>query len=449
MTRVQIAFGLLLLLALAARVGYVLNTWKFIPFQDARNYDWLGQGLAQGHGWVMGSSAYRPPAYPFFLALVYLITGVPQSTYVHVTTEFGGWTGVRLVEAFLAVGTVALLASLAHQVAGRRVALVTLAVGAVYGPLIVVGASMMTEALLVPLVLAAVNCAVRARTAQRRTRWIALAGLFAGLAALTRGNGIVVGIGLAFVVWTGRPWWSRRGLTSPVLLLAVMALTIVPWTVRNAIAQHAFVPVTTELGPTLAGTYNHKAAKHHYRWLAGHSYSDYRAIRNDKKLTEAQESSQLTSAVVTYVGRHPDAVPLTMFWNTVRLFDLEGRFYSRQTARVDVDATRSVADLSVFNFWVVGLLAIAGLFTQAIRRIPRALWVVPFLLWLSVAPITTGTPRFRAALDPWFILLAASAIVSLARRAAEARSGGGWRREGRPRRCPRSARVKRVAPARR
>lgn len=418
-TRGHATLGALIFVAVVARVGYVLDTWKFIPHQDAQDYDWLGKGLANGHGWVMGSSAYRPPAYPFYLAFIYKVIGLPQASYNAVTTQFGGWTGVRLVEALVAVVTVLLLAWLAEQLAGRTVALVALAVGAVYAPLIMVGVSLMTESLLVPLVLAAVNFAVRARTAERPTRWIVLAGLFSGLAALTRGNGIVVGIGLAFVVWTGRPIWARRSLARPLLLLAVMAVTIMPWTIRNAIAQHQFVPVTTELGATLTGTYNHVSAKHHYQWEAGHRYNDYRAIRRNKSLTEAQRSDQLVSAVFTYIGQHPTAVPETMLWNTVRLFDLQNRFTSRQSAHTDVYASQNAADLGVYNFWLVGLFAIAGLFTQAARRIPRPLWLIPILLWLSEAPITTGTPRFRAVLDPWFILLAGCALVSLAARVAK------------------------------
>jgi 4-amino-4-deoxy-L-arabinose transferase-like glycosyltransferase len=414
--RRYLAAGVLLLAGLAARVAYVLHTSKFVPLEDASNYDRLARGLATGHGWTMGNSAYRPPGYPFFLGAVYKVVGVPaKSSYKHIAGTFGGWTDPRLVEACLAAVTVGLIALLAYQVVGHRAALVSLAIGAVYLPLIVVGVSLMTESLLVPLTLAATNCAVYAREAERRTRWIVLAGLFAGLSALTRGNGIVVGVGLAFVVWTVKPRRSLPSLAAPALLLAVMALTIMPWTIRNAIAQHAFIPVTTELGATLSGTYNSYAAKHDYAWEAGHLYPDYRSTRNNHKLTEVQRNSRLTGFVLSYIGRHPAAVPEAMFWNTVRLLDLAGRRRSRETAHVDVSATANVADLSVYSFWVVGLLALAGVFTKAVRRVPRSLWLVPFLIWLSEAPITTGTPRFRAALDPWFILLAASGLLALAR----------------------------------
>jgi 4-amino-4-deoxy-L-arabinose transferase-like glycosyltransferase len=418
--RFRVAFVGLLVLAFLIRAAYVLHTWRFIPVQDAHGYDWLGRGLANGHGWIMGSSAYRPPGYPFFLGAVYTIIGVPQKTYSQVLTHYGGWTALRLVEAGLATVTVGLLGWLALQLTGRRVALITMAIAAVYVPFVIVGVSMMTEALLVPLELMAVNCAVRARAHNSGRRWIVLAGLFAGLCALTRGNGVVIGVALAIVVWSATPRWSWRSLSAPALLLAVMVLTIAPWTIRNAVAQHAFIPVTTELGATLSGTYNSVAAKHHYIWEAGFKYPDYGGVRHNHSLTETQRNSRLTSDVLTYIGKHPEAVPTAMFWNTVRLFDLEGRHISRASARRDVGATPGFADLAVYSFWIVGLLAIIGAFSSITRRIPWVLWLVPLFVWLSEAPITTGTPRFRAALDPWFILLAGIGIATLASRVTAA-----------------------------
>jgi 4-amino-4-deoxy-L-arabinose transferase-like glycosyltransferase len=397
------AAAALLTVALAVRVGYVLHTSNFMPVQDGKSYNYLASGLAQGQGWVLGTSAFRPPGYPFFLAGVYSIVGVPHNT----------WAAARIVEAVLATVTVGLVGLLALQVAGRTAMLITLAIAAVYVPFVLVGESLMTEVLFVPLILAATNCAVRSRTAVPRRRWVLATGLLAGLAALTRGNGIVVGLALAFVVWTGTPRMSWRAIAAPATLLAVMVLTIMPWTIRNAIAQHAFVPVTTELGSTLKGTYNDRSAKQDFRWW-GHGYPNYRKIMQNPRLTEAQRDSQLLSAVADYVVQHPTYVPQAFFWNTLRLLDLQGRDLSRLTARTDVYATAAAADLGVYNFWLIGILAILGCFTLAARRVPRVLWVVPLLIWITEAPVTTGTPRFRAALDPFVILLAAFGVQAIA-----------------------------------
>jgi 4-amino-4-deoxy-L-arabinose transferase-like glycosyltransferase len=395
----------LLLLALLVRVAYVLHTRNFWTNIDASSYNLLASGLAQGHGWVLGSSAYRPPGYPFFLAGVYLVFGVPHTS----------WTDPRLVQAvLLSTVTVGLIGLMAWQVAGRGAALISMAIGALYTPLVLVGASLMTEALFVPLVLGATNCALYSRRAQHSRRWVVAAGFLTGLAALTRGNGLVVGLALALVVWGAKPRLSWRAVASPALLLVVMCLTVLPWTVRNAIAQHAFIPVTTELGTTLGGEYNTASAKHHFLWQIG-GYHNYDAIKHDKSISEATRDSRLTSAVINYLEQHPTYLPQAIFWNTMRLWDLQGPLVWQRSARADTDATAAFSDLGAYSFWLVGLFAIGGLFTRAARRVPRSLWAVPFLIWLSEAAITTGTPRFEAALDPFVIMLAAFAVQALAR----------------------------------
>ena len=389
--------------ALGLRVVYVLSTRGFVPNQvDPRNYDFLGRTLAEGHGWGFGNSAYRPPGYPIFLAGVYLVTGIPHDVF----------TAPRLIEAGVATATVALIGLMTWQLAGRAAALIALAIAAVYVPLAIVGVSYVSESVFVPLVLVASNCAVRARTADHRYRWIALAGLFTGFAALTRGNGVVLALALAFVVWTGRPRMSWRSLLPPVMLLVITCLTIAPWTIRNAYAQHAFIPVTDELGFTLKGTYNDLSAEHRFSWRPG-VQANYQSVVHDKHLTESQRNARLIEAVVHYIGDHPLDLPEAVFWNTMRLLDLQGRQQSRMTARHDEEASAAVADIGVVNFWIIGALAIVGAFTVPARRSPRSAWLIPLLLWASVAAVTTGTPRFRAAIDPWVIVLAALGVQAV------------------------------------
>jgi 4-amino-4-deoxy-L-arabinose transferase-like glycosyltransferase len=414
--------GSLLVLALLVRIGYVLHTTNFLLREDAKSYDYLARVLAQGHGWGYGNSAYRPPGYPIFLAGVYLLVGIPH----------GVMTSPRLVEAFLATATVGLTGLMAWQLAGRTAAarttaLIAMAIAAVYLPFVLVGVAVISETLLVPLLLLATVCALQARTSPHPYRWIVLAGVFAGFAALTRGNGIVLAPALALVVWTRKPRRSWRSAFAPLLLLLVTALTISPWTIRNAYAQHAFIPVTTELGNTLKGTYNDLSVKNRFVWTP---YNDpvYKAADKNKNLTEAQRSSRLVSVAFHYIGDHPLWVPEAMFWNTVRLLDLQSLHQSQITAGPDEDATAGVADAGVYSFWIVGVLAILGAFTLAARRVPRSIWAVPFILWLSVAPITTGTPRFRAALEPFVILLAAFGIQAIAA-AVVRRRGDSWRQQ--------------------
>jgi 4-amino-4-deoxy-L-arabinose transferase-like glycosyltransferase len=411
---VWIAIALLVFTELV-RIAYVLHTRNYVARQDAQSYNYLAQTLARGNGWGYGNSAYRPPGYPVFLAGIYLLVGLPN----------GVFTAARLVQTLLATATIGLIGVMAWQLAGRRAALISLAIGSIYIPLVLIGVALMTEALFTPLLLIATICALQCRRVERRQYlWIVLSGFFCGLASLTRGNGILLMFPLALVVWTTKPRWSWRALAAPLTLLVVACATISPWTIRNANAQHAFIPVTDELGNTIKGTYNPVSARQRFVWN-GHGYSTYDSIQNNKKLTEAQRDSELTHAVIRYIGKHPEYLPEAMFWNTLRLLDLQGRRISRVTAYTDTFATYEFADIGVVCFWIVGVLAILGGFTLAARRVPKSFWTIPFILWLSVAPVTTGTPRFRAALDPFFIALAAFALEAIWAWALRRRGGRG------------------------
>jgi hypothetical protein len=244
---------------------------------------------------------------------------------------------------------------------------------------------------------------------------VAGAGVVAGLAALTRTNGLVVAVVLALVVWSRDPRLRPRPLLAPLVAILATALTIAPWTIRNATVLHDFVPVTVETGPTLAGTYNHVAKKHHWLWVYG-GYNDYNSISNNPRLTSPELDRKLTSAVISYAGRHPLYVPQVVFWNTVRLLDLGGRRRARITAETDLGATAGVADAMSYSFWIVAALAVIGVFTRSARRAPWSFWLLPGLLWLTTAAVTTGTPRFRSALEPFVIMLAALGLQAAANR---------------------------------
>src|SRR5262249_30996069 len=87
-------------------------------------------------------------------------------------------------------------------------------------------------------------------------RWLA-PGLLLGALALTRPEYLAISIPIAVVVFArgGRASW-RRCLTQAAILLAGLILVVAPWTARNAVAMHRFVPVSTGGGQVLfAGSY--------------------------------------------------------------------------------------------------------------------------------------------------------------------------------------------------
>jgi 4-amino-4-deoxy-L-arabinose transferase-like glycosyltransferase len=412
-----------LIVALGLRVAEVQRT-SYRPINDAGSYLKLGSEIARtggystshspgtGAGGTRGPSAYFPPAYPYFIAAVDLIDG-------HTTRNGGAIEPARLSQAVLGTVTVALVGLVAYEAFGELVGLIALAIAAVYPVLIELSALLVAENLLTALVLAAVYAALRARRSAggRRYGWVAAAGVLTGLATLTHENGAALLLPLIVAVWTARPWRSARALAAPALLIATTILTLAPWTIRNAVELHRFIPVSDEEAITLVGTYNPASAAYEpvpYKWRLYYGIPGERGlILRSKRMTELALSDRLLSQAFSYIGDHPFSPLAAAYHNSLRLLELEGSVAYRDSAGA-IDLPLRTAKLGVVSFWILCLLALAGAFTRAARAAPRWMWAVPVLLWLSVAFVNAETPRFREPVDPFLIMLAACALATAA-----------------------------------
>jgi 4-amino-4-deoxy-L-arabinose transferase-like glycosyltransferase len=408
--------------ALAGRLAYVDHTPGYQLIHDARDYDVHARSIAQGEGYSRmiaygRPTAFRPPGFPYFLGGVYWVAGVERAP-----TADRVQTG-RIAQAFVGTAVVALIGVLAGQLFGAVAALLALGLAAIYVPLIVVGGSVMSEPLFDLCMLASLVAAVAHRRSRHRYRWALLAGLFAGLAILTRANAVILLVPLAVAVWDGRPWRSRRALGPPAALVAIAILAVVPWTIRNAEDLHAFVPVSTQLGSALAGTYNDAAradTQNPASWRSLKHVPDYAYLFDRvREIPEAELDKKLRSAAEDYMLDHPLYVAEVGWWNTRRMVDLGGLDHARATAAT-ISISRTWADRSIVCFWIFAVLAVLGAATRRAREAPLFVWAVPLLMYLSVVFLVVETPRYRTAIDPFVILLAALAVCALATRAHRA-----------------------------
>jgi 4-amino-4-deoxy-L-arabinose transferase-like glycosyltransferase len=407
--------GLLIALALVLRLGYVAATPGYQAIDDAHNYDVHARSIAAGHGFARigsgptGQTAFRPPGYPYLLAGVYAVSGVerakPEARYL----------AGRVANALVGTAIVALIGVLSTQLFGRRVALAAMALGAVYVPLVLVGGTLMSEPLFTALLLGALAAAIHHRRSARRYRWALVAGVLGGLAILTRANAAILLAPLVIAVWDVRPRWSWRALTPPATLVAVALATVSPWTIRNAVVFHSFVPVTTQLGTALAGTYNDAARTDHEHpasWRSLRRVPDYQyLVRRWRQIPEPALERKYRAAALRYAAHHPAYVPEVAFWNTARMLDLAGMSWSRHTAST-ISIGPRWADAGVVCFWLFAALAIAGSLTSYARQMPRYVAAVPALLFLSVAFLAVETPRYRTGIDPFILMLAAAAVLA-------------------------------------
>lgn len=427
-SRRAIVAALLLIIALALRVGEVERT-SYQPVNDAGFYMALASQIAHtgdypnsrapgtGAGGTQGPTAYFPPAFPYFLALVDLIDGHTGSAQGSGSGQTGATFDPQAVEparisqAVVGTITVGLLGLVALEAFGPTVALIALGLGAIYPVLIELSAVLVAENLLTALVLAAIWAALRARRSLRPYGWLAASGLFTGLAVLAHVNAIVIVIPLMVAAWR-----TRRGVLAPAVLVTATVLTLVPWLVRDAVTMHRFVPVSDENGITLVGTYNSASAHDPqvpYRWRLYFSIPGEQALsQRSHDLTEPELSDRLQTQAFNYISAHPVSPLEVLYHNSRRMLELEGASAWKISAS-SLDIPIPTARIGVFSFWILCLVAFAGAFTRLARRGPWWLWSAPVLLWLSSAFVNGETPRFREVVDPFLLLLAACAVAAV------------------------------------
>jgi 4-amino-4-deoxy-L-arabinose transferase-like glycosyltransferase len=405
----------LIVAALVIRVAVVLTDGDFKPEFDSADYARHARSIAAGHGFPDtfiapggGATAGRSPVFPYFLGAVYKLPGPDL-------------VSARLAEAVLGALTVALIGLICWQLWGRRTALVSMGLAAVFPPLIVVGASLMSESIYVPLELAAVAAVLAHRRSTHTYRWPLIAGALLGLTILARAPLIILALPLAIGVWTARPRMSRAALAQPLLLLGLAVLLAVPWTVRNYAELHEFVPLTTQGGYGLAGTYNRPAMEDRtfpWAWRPANLDPEYaRTFVEHPDYNEADVDRDWGHKALQFIGRHPAAPLEAAFWNSARFLVFPQRSY-RNVERNGLDLW--LLSAGAYGFLIALPLAVLGAFTRAARAAPAWFWLCPVLLWIGTV-LFAGFIRYRSTVDPFVVMLAALGLVWIADRLA------GWR----------------------
>jgi 4-amino-4-deoxy-L-arabinose transferase-like glycosyltransferase len=403
----------LVVLALVLRVALVLATPHFVPSGDPADYQRNAVSIATGHGMAVtqiaspGSpSAFRPPAYPYLLGGLYAIVGIHASAG-------------RLLSALLGAATVALVLLLAARFWERQWALVAGGVAAVYPPLIALNATLLSESLFIPLLLAATLAMERIAHSRRYVRWCAATGLVCGLAASTRSVGLLWLLPAVVVaLQTGSGW--RRSVGGVAAMIATMLVVLLPWTIRNAETLHAFVPLNTEDGFTLAGEYNAQAGTagpFHAVWLDPLDVPSLKPVFADLAttshghFTEAQEDIALRSAGLRYMRDHPGEIAVSVWLNSLRMLNLGiNHGFTTSTAYREMNLPSSLWTITSLAAQLIALGALLGLGLTALQIVridagPWWLWAMPALT-IAATVLTSGTPRYRTPADPFLILLA-------------------------------------------
>jgi 4-amino-4-deoxy-L-arabinose transferase-like glycosyltransferase len=395
MTSARFRWALIAIAAggLVLRAIYAYAIVKSRPLiGDALEFQQQANLLADGHGyiqifpWYLGHvarpSADKPPLYPFLEAIPSL---------------FGGrnWAWHDLVDIFGGTALIGVVGLLGRRVAGARAGVIAAALAAVYPLLIAADGSLRSEtiyALLVTLsLLVALWC--RERPTARRA---ALLGAVIGLAALTRGEALLLAVLLPFAV----AGW-RRGLIS--IVACVLVLT--PWLVRSWAEFGQPVLISTNVGGLLAGA---NCAQTYSGPLLGQW--TLACLPKPRFTNEAKESDRMRSIGLRYAREHAERLPVVFAARLGRSFEL---FRPKQQWVMEAfyeGRSLEVERAGVLVYYVVALLAIAGVLVLRRRHGPWLILLTPVVLVVFVSITAYGFTRFRVGAEPALIVLAAIAL---------------------------------------
>lgn len=228
-----VALGLVLLLAVGLRLALVANAPAFIVNVDSADFFAAAYHLAEDGTFPL--PAKRAPLYPLFLAGLTALVGPSLEL-------------IALAQHLLGLATILLAYLLGALAFNRVVGLISAAWLAVNGSLLAMEHTIISEALLTPLLLASLLLLFRGLRGGR-LRTAALAGVALGLCALTRPTvQPVLALAALALLLSRRPWRFR--LAAVGVLAIGFAVVVSPWILRNRVV-HGVTSISSGLGDAL------------------------------------------------------------------------------------------------------------------------------------------------------------------------------------------------------
>jgi hypothetical protein len=387
---------LILTLGLSTRAAIIVYADRrpaMFDFPDTRRYLAVARNLAAGRGPMESETARAgtDPLYPALLS-VGILAGLDTDDQL---VRFG-----RLINTLAGVASIALVASMAGRIAGPRGGLIAALIMAIDPMMNFFNALVLTETCYIMLLLAAAAALFRYSESGTMVAIVA-AGLFFGLATLTRSTSLLLPLFFLPIIWFMRAAPPVRRAVATTALLASVAVILVPVSLRNyRLFGHA-VPVRTGGGASLMEALG--------PWADGGPGMN-RIIYPDlpENANEYEKDRVCREAAIDWARQNPSpvlslaAAKLRRTWSIgVNAVDYSSPFF------------RAVAWLSVAPVYV---LAVFGAWHMRRQRIVLGLLLAPAVYFSLVHMIFVGSVRYRLPAMPLLFILAGVALSRLRRK---------------------------------
>lgn len=352
---------------------------------DSPEYDNYALHLLNGLGF--STNLNRPPLYPSFLAGIYLLFG-------------HNFLAVRIIQALLDSVTCLFAFFIGKRIfRDKRPALLGGVLTAVSPSLIAATSYILTETLTAFLLAASVLLLMKALAEEKKEWWL-LSGIVLGLSTLARPVTILFPFFLlaGFLLFSQR---KARDVFFAALFCLGMALPILPWTVRNSLVFHRFIPVST------GGGFNFWVGSY-LPWNGDYNWKDLSDSEElVKGLSQIEADRKFLAEGVKNVKQHPAAYALLCVKKI-------GRFWLQVPGGKQVLDQRPAAKILVFAFqYLLLLLFFFGLFYAWRERNTRIYLPVLMVFYFTFVHLfLLAIPRYHIPVLP---LVAAVAGGSLKR----------------------------------
>jgi 4-amino-4-deoxy-L-arabinose transferase-like glycosyltransferase len=404
------SLALILLIALAARVTYAWNQEHkmradlvgLVPFlNETGNIAYslaAGRGFSSPYWQETGPTAWLTPVYPVLVAAIFKIFGIhtPHSFFA-----------IAFLNILFSTATCVPLFYIGKRVAGLGVASGAAWLWALFPNAIMIPYEWVWDTSLAALLLATILWAtLEPGDTQSVVAWCGY-GLLWGFALMTNPS---LGSLLPLLLgWAACRAWKKGQLrmSRPVLACAIAVLCCVPWTVRNYLAFHRFIPLRSNLPFEL--------------WLGNNEQFDEQSqvvppsdperfeIRNYIRNGETAFMQDKWEKAIGFIRAHP-RLEITLFAR---------RFVATWTgAEKPFESFRDTDSQLVRLVLITNTLATLGALCGIVALLrSRNVYAFPLAAGPIVYPViyylTHTSLRYRHPIDPVLLLLVATAVAAV------------------------------------
>lgn len=371
-----------------------------------REFSTIAHNIVSGEGFALYTikgqlipSAFMPPGYVYFLALMFFLFGESLFTFIL----------VQCIHALLGALSCVILYKLANTVFSETVGIISGFLMAVYPPLIYSVAEIHSISIYILLNILLVWILLGiSDTSHIKT--IVLSGLAVGFLALFRAEMVLV-IPL-LTLWLLVHTFRRRKRWRAALFFTAAVLVIAPWTIRNYLVFDRFLPIQSCSGYDFSRGHNPLATGTGITF-SGEMIEGAAGIPGVLEEIEAlpltgdwevQKDAVYKRAAIKYVQSHP--------WRTVKVTFMKFVYFW------GIDVTYPLARHPLYWMpWTVVLaLFIVGLLRTIKRKIEASLLYLYLLFYTALEMMFFVLPRHRLFIEPLVLVFTSYGLYSIFKR---------------------------------